>query len=88
LSEDVTAGGGEGCHSIHSVKNKEKKTAEHTNVAHSISFISFYLSFLDLNNYALQFGAAGSSKTLLFVYRHGWRHTSQMAVTFIGLTLI
>jgi len=82
LSEDVTAGG-EGCHNIHSAMNKEKKPAEHTHVAHIISFISFHLSLLDLNTYVLQFAAAGSSETLLSVY-----HTSQMAVTFIGLTLI
>jgi hypothetical protein len=68
--------------------NKEKKTAEHTHVADIISFISFYLSLLDLNTYALQFAAAGSSETLLSVYRHGWRHTSQMAVALINLILI
>jgi hypothetical protein len=79
--------GGEGCHSIHGAKNKEKKTAERTHVAHIISFESFYLSLLDLNTYTLQFAVAGSSETSFSVYGHGGRHTSQMAVTFIGLTL-
>jgi len=55
----------------------------------SKSFPSYsFISLRDLNIYAQQFAAAVSSETFLSLYRRGWCHIFQMAVTFIGLTVI